>query len=251
MLSFETMHRLYLLGRTQLVVGEGAAEREIALQPKPMALLAFLAIAASTHGSLARDAAVALLWPDLDEVRARATLRQTLFYLRHRIPAGSLPARSDDTLRLDCSVLWFDVAALRAAAASGDVERASELFGGDLLQSFHIQGASPELEQWLDHARHESRAIAHHAAWAAAEHAAARGDVVTSARLARRAATLAPYDEIIQRKVITLLNALGDRLGALCAGRDLERRMLDEYGTHPAPETRRLLESLRLGIASR
>lgn len=142
--------------------------------------------------------------------------------------------------------MWCDVAALREAVASGDMERASDLFRGELLESFHIEGSSPELEQWIDHAREESRALAHRATWASAQHAAARGDAMASSRLARRAAALAPYDEIVQRKVISLLHDLGDRMGAIHAGDELERRLLEEYGTRPSPETRRLLESLRL-----
>ena len=67
--------RLRLIGGAACVYADG---RVLALEPKDALLLAYLALIGPTP----RRELAALLWPDVDEERARANLRQRLFRLR-------------------------------------------------------------------------------------------------------------------------------------------------------------------------
>ena len=67
--------RLQLLQAPRLWLADGSAH---ALERKDAALLAMLAV----EGPTPRNRVAALLWPDIDEERARNNLRQRLFRLR-------------------------------------------------------------------------------------------------------------------------------------------------------------------------
>src|SRR4029450_9277032 len=134
------MH-LRLLAVPALVRGDGAL---IALERKDAALLALLAV----DGSISRQRAAALLWPDAEPQKARNSLRQRLFRLRRA--AGSDVIEEAAALTLapgidhDCAVV-ADRLALDPAFASG------ELLGG-----FGYEDCS-ELDDWVRVARERFR----------------------------------------------------------------------------------------------
>jgi TolB-like protein len=58
--------------------------------------------------------------------------------------------------------------------------------------------------------------------------------------MARRALDLTPDDEVGIRRLMELLDRHGDRAGALRVYSEWQKRLLDEYGVEPAPETRKV-----------
>ena len=77
------MLRLRLLGSQELERTDGADASEVFAQPKPFALLAYLAC--RTDGFLRRDTLLAVFWPELDTFAARRALRNALYQLRQAL----------------------------------------------------------------------------------------------------------------------------------------------------------------------
>lgn len=234
--------RFRLLGEAHLE-GEGGELTRILAQPRRFALLARLALA-GPGGFLRRDHLLAMFWPEADESRARASLRQALRYLRKGLGKGVLTGRGDqevgvDPARLDCDVVAFD----RALDAGRDGE-ALELYRGPLLPGFGISGA-PEFERWLAGERRRLRAAAVDAAMRLVSAAEEAGDVQGAAELARRAGEIDPVNEAVARRLMVLLDRKGDRGSALAAYGALVRRLEEEFDLPPAPETEAVLARIR------
>ena len=97
---------------------EGAAASDGFLQrPRVLSLLALLAGSGPT--GVARDCVLALLWPESDTCRARASLKQLAFQSRR---LGGIPMCVGDggVVRLDPAGVSVDVWEMEAAARRGD-----------------------------------------------------------------------------------------------------------------------------------
>ena len=232
------------LGVVELT-GPAAADCGAVLrQPKRLALLAYLAVAAPRRFHR-RDSLVGMFWPELDQERARAALRRSLYFIRTALGAEVLPGRGDEEVGVADDTVWSDVTAFRAAIDAGDLAAALELYQGELLPGFYISGA-PEFERWLDGERAELRSLAARAAWTLAEEAAARGDAAAAAGFGRRASGFAPDDERGIRRLLGLLDRVGDRAGALRAYDEFVRRLAAEYELEPSEETRAAAAAIRI-----
>src|SRR5262245_15147123 len=102
---------------------------------KTQALLAFLATPPGRAHS--REKLAALLWGEMREPQARAGLRHALFTLRRTLGEPSALRIEGDGVSLDPALVVVDVRELEAAAArttAADLERAAELYRGELLE---------------------------------------------------------------------------------------------------------------------
>ena len=233
------MIRLRLLGSIDVRDTAGREFRDIHTQPKRLALLCYLAC--QPPGSYARrDILLALFWPELDAEKARNALRQALFHLRRALGEGVLVNRGDEEVGLDPSKVWCDAAAFEAAAAGGRWEEALSLYQGDLLPGFFASDAAG-FEEWLEGYRPALRSRAVAGAWLVVERDRTRGSGSTAVEWARRAVALAPDDEEGVRRLLSLLVRSGDRVGAERAYQAFARRMEQEFGAVPAPETKAIL----------
>jgi TolB-like protein/DNA-binding SARP family transcriptional activator/Tfp pilus assembly protein PilF len=237
------MIRLRVLGASDLRGADDAAIDTVLAQPKGFALLAYLAVAAP-HGFHRRDVLLALLWPELDQTRARNALSQALHRLRRELGPGAITVRGDDEVALADAAVWCDVRAFDRAIAAGKLDEAVSLYGGDLLPGFFVSTA-PEFARWLDDQRIGRKARAAEAAWALADDAASRGNARAATAHAHWAAALVPDDEGALGRLIALLDRLGDRSGALRAYDAFARRLEAEYQVEPSAETQRLIRSVR------
>src|SRR5919205_1992605 len=125
------MIELRLFGAASLDSSDPGREREelqaLLTQPKRLALLAYLAVA-TPRGFHRRDRLLGLLWPELDQDRARAALRKAVHVLRQGLGEGVLLSRGDDELGLDSSSFWCDARVCDDAIAAGQFARAVELY---------------------------------------------------------------------------------------------------------------------------
>lgn len=223
--------------------GEGGKDPSILRQPKRVALLVHLAVGPE-GGFKRRDSLIGLFWPDADSESARHSLRQALYVLRREIGAEALRARGDEEVGIDPSLLACDAARFELLALSGQSAAAMDEYGGDLLPGFYVDDA-PEFEHWLAVERVRLRRLAAQLCWNLVEEAAQGGDVPEAARRAHQAVDLDPFDETALHRLIELLDALGDRAGALAAFDYFARRLAEEYAAVPSPETMVLVQRVR------
>ncbi len=238
------MIRLRVLGTLDLRGPAGQEVRDVLAQPKRCALLCYLALA-QPLGYHQRDTLLALFWPECDQAHARHALRQALHYLRRALGPGVFAARGDEEIGLVEGALWCDAVAFPQAVAELRLVDALELYRGDLLAGFFIPSPAAEFERWLEDERARLCALAARAAWSLAETEEQARNPAGAAQWARRAASLAPDDEAALRRLVSLLDRLGDRKGALRAHAEFQRRLADEFQVRPAAETRALIEAVR------
>jgi DNA-binding SARP family transcriptional activator/tetratricopeptide (TPR) repeat protein len=241
------MIELHTFGRVELKSSNGHEIRAVLAQPKRAALLAYLA-AAQPKGFQRRDALLALFWPDLDQEHARAALRKAVHHLRKALGDDAIEGRGDEELRLDGRVVWCDVTAFEAALDAGDAEAAIALYRGRFLEAFFVPDA-PEFEQWMELERARLHRRAFEAAWRVAEEEEKKGNGFGAAYWARRASALAPTDEEAIRRLMTLLDRLGDRAGALQAYDEFSRRIEAELDIEPSAETQAVARGIRASSA--
>jgi DNA-binding SARP family transcriptional activator len=237
------MIRLSLLGAVDLRGSEGDELRTVLAQPKRLALLAYLAVV-HPAGFHSRDTLLALLWPDLSQEHGRAALRQALYVLRHALGEGIMVSCGDGVIGLDHRALWCDVAAFDCAIDTGNHAEALRLYNGELLGGFHVAGV-PEFERWLDAQRARLAGRAAAAAWALVECDERRGEPSAALQWARRLLEINPDDERALRRVVALLDQLGDRVAAFRAYREFAHRIESDYEMQPAPETQALMSEIR------
>jgi len=236
--------RLRLLGGTELLGADGKPVLRVLRQPKSLALLSYLAIAHPV-GFQRRDRVLFLFWPDSDEHRARAALRKSTYRLRQALGSNVVQSRGDAELGVDPALLWCDVRALELALEQGRLDEALALYRGPLLDGFHLDGASPEFERWLEAEKTGLQRTMAEATWDGAAGRENAGDLRAAAKLARRAFDLAPPDGERLRRLLEVLDAAGDRGGALRAYERHADWLAKEYGADPPPETIKLVERIR------
>jgi DNA-binding SARP family transcriptional activator/TolB-like protein/Tfp pilus assembly protein PilF len=236
------MIRLRTLGQLALGQGEQAKEAPVALQPKRLALLVYLA-AAHPSGTCSRDTLVALFWPDLDDAHARTALRQGLHGLRRSLGAAAITGSGDGQVGVDPTMVECDAVAF-ATALEASPAAALAMYGGPFLDGFHVSDA-PEFERWVERERRRLEVEAIAAAWRLAEGAGRSGDWRASGTWAERALQLAPYDEPGLRRYLEILEKQADAATAVQAFSAFRERLREEMGLEPSPETAALVERIR------
>ncbi|UCF40475.1 MAG: protein kinase, partial [Gemmatimonadota bacterium] len=231
------------LGPAQLEGPAGTDPQAVLARPKLLGVLAFLGAGAG-RGFQRRDSLIGCFWPELSQERARSAVRQSLYRLRQLLGDAVVVTRGDDEVALSDEAFWSDVAAFEDALARGDRAAALELYRGDLLEGLYVPDA-PEFERWLDERRKQLRQEASAAAWELADQEAGRRHTVEAGRWSRHARHLAPLDERLLRRVIKLLDGLGDRAGAVREYETFTRRLALELELEPSPETKALVASVR------
>ena len=236
------MIKLHTFGRLTLTGSEGHEISSVLAQPKRVAVLTYLALA-TPRGLHRRDTLLGLFWPDLDQEHARGALSQALSFMRRSL-GDVIETRGDDEVGLRAEDFWCDALDFEASLDAGQLSEALELYQGDLLTGFFIDDA-PEFEHWLDRERARLRRRAAVAAWALSDESEAEGNGPDAERWARRATALAPDDESNLRRLIALLDRVGDRAQAVVAYEAFAQHLMEEYELEPSPETRELIEGIR------
>lgn len=233
---------LRTLGGLDLRDGQGLEIGAVLRQPKRLALFAYLAIASPRH--YRRDSLLAMFWPEMDEEHARAALRRSLHFLRAALGADAIEGRGEDEVRVPADQLWCDAVAFEQALRSDNLTDALQLYGGDLLEGLHIPDA-PAFQDWLDTERTRLRELAVGAAWLLAAAAEKENQPHEAGRWGRRAFALTPTDEGAVRRLMKLLDQLGDSASALAIFDRFARRIMAEDNLSPVPETLELVQSIR------
>lgn len=234
--------QLRVLGWTELSGDNGVAD-QILRRPKKLAVLTYLLVG-RPRGLHRRERLLALFWPEQQNGRARHALRQILFELRRDL-GDIIIVRGTTEVGVAPGSIWCDAVAFDDALHDRNLGHALSLYRGDLLSGVNVRGVSTELRDWFERERTRYRDDAARAACGMAEKAAGQGDVSSATRWARQAATLAPLDEPVLYRVLTLHQSLGLRAGAETLFRMFENRLRSEFGLQPSPEMLALINSIR------
>jgi DNA-binding SARP family transcriptional activator len=194
--------------------------RAVPLSAREAALLAWLHL----EGPSPRAVLAGWLWPDGDERRARANLRQTLVRLRRS--AGELLVEHDGVMRLADGV---------AVAPAGTGEAAAQR----LLGPLEFDDA-PELAEWLQARREAASREQRRQRLAEARRALERG--AFDAALAQAEAVLA-VDAAVEeahRVRMEVFYLRGDRAAAITAWDDCRDALRTAYGIGPSAATNEL-----------
>ncbi|MFQ5678025.1 MAG: BTAD domain-containing putative transcriptional regulator [Gemmatimonadota bacterium] len=232
-----------LLGAVELRHLGGQEIRSVLAQPRRLALFAYLTLR-SARGPERRDALLGVFWPESDEARARGALRNAIHYLRRALGAETILSRGDGELRVDLARVQCDAVEFERCLEAGREADALELYRGDLLEGFFI-GEAFEFERWLEAERgrlcHRAVAVAGRLA-AAAE---ADGNHDLAVHYVRRALVLSRDDEVVARRLLSLLVSAGDRTGAVRAYEEFAARVSAAYGVEPSPQTRAVVAEVK------
>ncbi len=214
--------------------------------PTTRSLLAYLLL--HRHQPLERRRLAFLFWPNATESAARRNLRQYLHHVRMVLS----PLDPEGTwLQADGSVIHFqaqtpievDVETFqkcaRPEASLADLEEAIRLYRGDLLEDLYEDWCLEERERlhrlWLDVLERYSRLQSQAGRFSEAIHAA------------QKWMNAEPYDEHALRRLLQLYALSGDRPRALQVYQGFVRRLAEDLGVEPLPETQSLARSLLSG----
>ena len=205
---------------------------------KAQALLAYLALPLGRAHP--RDKLAALLWGDIREESARASLRQVLFIVRKALgDSESAVLRHDgEALGLVPAAVEVDVTTFERAVVEGTPEalaRAAALYHGDLLAGLVVDEMS--FEEWLLGERERLRELALEALAKLLAHQRGGGAMEAAVGTALRLLTLDPLQEAVHRTLMRLYAGLGRRGTALRQYQRCVSVLGRELGIEPEPET--------------
>ena len=118
------MITLSLFGVPDVRNDAGDRAHTVLAQAKHVAFLAYLAQA--RMAPVRREQVVAMLWPDLDDARARNALSKAIHNCRRTLGEQVLVGRFAEEIGLDASQWSCDVWTFSDALKTGDLERALE-----------------------------------------------------------------------------------------------------------------------------
>jgi DNA-binding SARP family transcriptional activator/TolB-like protein len=236
--------RLRTLGALELTGPDGAEASSILARQRRAALLVYLALEAG-DSYVRRDALFTVFWPEMDEARARAALRQALYVLRSELGVELVTARGDDDVGVSRDLVC-DAVTFNRLADEGKYADALAQYRGDFLSGFHIPDAQ-EFEEWVGARRTMLKRRALECARALGAQCSSNGDADGAVRAYRRAVELEPTDERAVASLMVALDAAGERAAALRQFENLVTVLDRDLGIAPSAETRAAAEAIRDG----
>jgi serine/threonine-protein kinase len=234
---------LRLFGTPDLRTASDAKAHSVLAQAKHVALLAVAASARSS--SVRRDRVIGLLWPELDDDRARNALSKAIHNCRRALGDEVLIGRFAEEIGVDAGKWSVDVWDFEDAIGRGAYGDALAIYrSGEFMEGFHVPDASG-LEHWIDAERARLRRRAIEAASSLVANAERDGDATSATAHMRLLSDLSPFDEQVLRRRLTFLDRNADRAGAISAFTEFAERMRRELDALPSPETLALVESIR------
>ena len=171
---------------------------------KPLVLLARLIV---DRKPITREATMAFLWPEMPEIRARASLRQALHLLRQALGPHTLES-DRHTIRL-ASGFPSDVDAFLRAVTAGDDEAVTRHYGGVFLENLSVMDSS-DAEQWIDFERRRLARLFQDAACRRTSFLATSGQIQSAVALADALRNTDPASARLWRPLLTALIAGGN-----------------------------------------
>jgi DNA-binding SARP family transcriptional activator len=226
----QTALRVHLFGQPRFFVGD--APFKLAGSPKVLGVLAYLLL--HREHPVSRESVAFTFWPDDAEETALTNLRRHLNQLKNALPRTKSVTwilANDSTLQWNPEAgLWLDLAEFeRLAAGECGYAQAVELYTGDLLE--------PSYDDWVFPFRERFRAKYLEMLAALAFERRRRRDFGRAIQYLQRILAADPWREDTVRSLMTVQYESGDRASALRLYADFARRLGEEMGAEPMPET--------------
>ena len=206
------------------------------------ALLIYLAC---QQRPVSRDFLAELLWPERTQKQGRANLRLALHRLRH-VLAPYLVTTSQSIALAAAAPVQIDCLIFTTNFAAGRLVEATELYQGDFLDGFYLDG-SPAFEQWTLLERERLRTLiiaAHQQRIGQLMTQNAHGEAVT---VAQQLLHLDPLHEPTHRQLMRLFVQDGQRAAALAQYERCHQLLQRELDVTPDEATTTLAEQIRSG----
>lgn len=232
--------RLSLLGEFSLTAGG----REVAVPLHGQRIVALLAL----RGRCVRSRVVGVLWPEVEDVRARACLRTAIWRLNRLVPRMVVVTEDAVGLHPDVTVDVREVVREAHHLVSGAGARPpGEVTGIDVFLGLQVEHRDllPEWEDtWLVEDRERLRQLRLHALEALAEVLARRGEYGMATEAALAAVRADPLRESAHRALIGVHLAEGNVVEARRAYGECRATLRRELGLGPSARTTSLLQGL-------
>jgi non-specific serine/threonine protein kinase len=245
---------LYLLGSPRIEKGDAPVEIS---RRKPIALLAYLAVAGKSHS---RDALAALLWPEYDQNRARADLRRTLSLINRTLGEGWLKVEGETVGLNRGHGFWLDVDQFHrhlsepqahghlASEACPDcakpLSEAVELYQGDFLSGFSLKD-SASFDDWQFMEAQSLRSEVTGALERLVRCHKEQGKLEAAVQYARRWLEVDRSSEESHRHLMELYARTGRRAAALRQYEECVRVLEKELRDRPQEETTQLYKAIK------
>jgi TolB-like protein/DNA-binding SARP family transcriptional activator/Tfp pilus assembly protein PilF len=237
------MYTLRMLGGISLTDDGGGEVDALLRQSKHIALLSYLASPAPGTWHK-RDSVIGTFWAEHDQSRGRAAFRSALYTLRGHLPEKAIRSRGDNDLSVDPQIVTTDTAAMSELLQRGEFEKVLALYKGEFLPGIYVADAEG-FDQWLEQERRRTKSIACQAAKRLSRERESQNDLPGAIEAARRNYELDPDDEGTARRLIALLDAVGDRAQAFAVYEEFRNHMSEAFGVRPSAETVALLDAIR------
>jgi len=250
------MLKLFLFGTPHIIYDDQPIKLA---RRKALALLCYVAMHPQP---LARDTLATLLWGELDQERARAELRVSLWGMNKAIGDDWFITTRDTVQMNPDKPLWIDVREFESLIAIpkththhpnevcvmclSPYEKAVALYTNDFLAGFGISGA-PDFDDWMITQAEALRVPYHTALKKLVLGYSAQNQHDTAQKYAQRWLALDPFNEEAHRLMMCLQAWMGNKTGALGAYQACEQVLADELNIKPSPETADLYEAIKAG----
>lgn len=230
----------FLFGPPQIKLNSQPVELS---RRKAVALLVYLAVTNQPHS---RDALAALLWPELDQSRARAALRRALSEINTSLAGDWLDADRETVALTPQADVQLDVTQFQRLLAEQRLAEAVVLYQDDFMAGFSLRDC-PAFDEWQFFQAESRRQELAGALAELVEQHSVRQEFEPAIEYARRWLTLDPLHEPAQRRLMELYARSGQRAAALRQYQESQRILDEELGVPPAEETTYLAERIRTG----
>jgi serine/threonine protein kinase/DNA-binding SARP family transcriptional activator len=229
--------RLSTLGTTG-VVRDGEELTSLPGKPVTFGLLVYLAL----EGTVTRDKAAAVFWPESDTERARANLSQTLYELKQAL--GDEWLAKQGNLLLTREPLWVDANTFEHFLDEGRHEEAVSLYHGHFLDGVFLAQTHP-FEEWVEHRKGDFRRLHREAIEGFIGQCRERGDLPKALSSASNWVRMDPLCESAQHNLVRLLGESGNRDEAVAQYERYAALLHEELGLKPLDETQDLIKGIR------
>ncbi|MFK7802193.1 MAG: tetratricopeptide repeat protein [Anaerolineae bacterium] len=232
-----TVLRLNLFGKPRILLNDQIVDQS--LPAKARATLFYLAV---NKQPTSRELLAGLLWSDMPESAARASLRVALSKLRSQFDPHLIINRRDVGLNR-ASAVEIDADQFLESSA---MRQSVKVYTGPFLDDFYLRDASL-FERWVEQERQTYHQKAAEYLYRLGAEAAESGDVEQAVQDYQQLLALDPWREEGYRQLMKLLAENGQR-GAALAQFDLCRQALQaELDVEPTAETIQLYEQIKAG----